>query len=72
MTGLKISFPDSYWPDQPEKPIETSDSMQKVYKTAAKVSKKVTTFGENIRPGQSQPYASLSTCASEQPSANLA
>ena len=30
-------------------------------KTAAKVSKKVTTFGENIRPGQCQPYAYDST-----------
>ena len=30
---------------------------QKYSKTAAEVEKKVTTFGENIRPGQCQPYA---------------
>ena len=30
--------------------------MPKVLKKAAEVEKKVTTFGENIRPGQCQPY----------------
>ena len=29
---------------------------QKYSKTADEVEKKVTTFGENIRPGQCQPY----------------
>ena len=32
---------------------------KKYSKTAAEVEKKVTTFGENIRPGQCQPYVSL-------------
>ena len=32
---------------------------QKYSKTAAEVEKKVTTFGENIRPGQCQPYDDL-------------
>ena len=32
---------------------------QKYSKTAAEVEKKVTTFGENIRPGQCQPYVSI-------------
>ena len=32
---------------------------QKYSKTADEVEKKVTTFGENIRPGQCQPYGVL-------------
>ena len=32
---------------------------QKCSKTAVEVEKKVTTFGENIRPGQFDPYAIL-------------
>ena len=38
-----------------EKPIEAGGSTQKVIKNAVK-NEKVTTFGENLRPGQYQPY----------------
>ena len=54
----KISFTDSGRHHWPEKSIEGGGSMPKVLKNSRWSWKKVTTFGENIRPGQCQPYGS--------------
>ena len=65
MTGLKISFPDCRWPDWPEKPIETSDSMQKVFKNSRQSFKKSDNFWEKYSSWKIPTIYVQSLCKSE-------
>ena len=56
MAGQKLGFPDSGTCDWPIEIIGTIEPMQKVQEKSCQSCKKVTIFGENIRPGQFHPY----------------